>query len=97
MQGWSRSEGSMQLSGMGRRTCSWAWGIAGSAEFSCCRKGISRTFERKTWQTIQELDGKGVILGIKNDHFPEIKTKPATSFSIAEQDTSKYQQYDTPT
>lgn len=59
--------------------CSWARGMAGSAAFSC-HKGISKASESKTWQTIQELNGKGEILGIKNDHFPEIITKTSHQF-----------------
>lgn len=47
---------------------------------SCCREGVPRTSESKTWQAIWELDGKGERPGIKNDHFPEIKTKTSHQF-----------------
>lgn len=66
----------------GRRARSWAWGTARLAalQFSCCRKGVPGTSESKSWQAIWELDGKGERLGIKNDHFPEIKTKTSHQF-----------------
>lgn len=66
----------------GRRARSRARGTAWLAalQFSCCREGVPRMSESKTWQAIWELDGKGERLGIKNDHFPEIKTKTSHQF-----------------
>lgn len=54
--------------------------MAGGPAASCSREGVPRTSERKTWQVIWELDAKGERLGIKNDHFPEIKTKTSHQF-----------------
>lgn len=54
--------------------------MAGSPAVSCSWEGVPRTSERKTWQVIWELDAKGERLGIKNDHFPEIKTKNSHQF-----------------
>lgn len=47
-----------------------------------CREGVPRTSGSKTWQAVCELEGKWESPGIKNDHFPEIKTETSHQFLL---------------
>lgn len=74
--------GSAQLSRVGEMSSQLGTrhSMVGSPAASCSQEGVPRTSERKTWQVTWELDAKGEGLGIKNDHFPEIKTKTRHQF-----------------
>lgn len=70
----------------GRRARSRAQGTARlaalqfSLQFSCCREGVPRTSEKQNLASSMWAGWKGRKTGIKNDHFPEIKTKTSHQF-----------------
>lgn len=63
-----------------RGVCSRAEAQLAALPFPAAERAFPRGLKAKTWQAIWQLDGNGEVLGIKNDHFPEIKTKPSHQF-----------------